>query len=212
MPSLKKSAATQRQPKRKAAEIDDTAAASALLSSAGAALDISKSTPKAIAASLIALLPPEATKQHATAKKLLKAFPLVVAQLEHRSNVLARKTESQGTSLPIIFQFGDDESATMTTVSVPEDSFVGIFSFLTGREIVNASIVSKAWLSASRVPSLWNTLDKSSGLTNSGRRMNTTALIKLLGMPQVSFAVCVAILERSDLTVSIVIHEFSFMV
>lgn len=195
MASPKKPAAKQRQSKRKAAEINEAAVAavaSSLLSSAGGAtLDISKSTPKVIAASLLALLPAEATKQHATAKKLLKAFPLVVAQLDHRANVLARKSESQGTSLPIEFQFHDDTSGTMTTVNVPEDSFVGIFSFLNGREIVNASIVSKSWLSASRVPSLWNVLDKSSGLTNSGRKLNTTALIKLLGMPQVSYlAVC----------------------
>jgi hypothetical protein len=57
-------------------------------------IDIEGSTPKAIAKSLLSLLPSEATKQHTDAKKLLKSFPLVMAELEKRANAMARKNET----------------------------------------------------------------------------------------------------------------------
>lgn len=112
---------------------------------------------------------------------------MVVAELEHRANAMARKNESQGTSLPIVFKFlNEADGEKMTAIHIPEDSFVNMFSYLTGKEIVNASIVSKSWLSVSRFSSLWSALDKSSGLTNSSKQLNATALIKLLSRPQVS--------------------------
>ena len=184
MTSTKKPAAKKPRAKRKATDVSLEASASP---AAASAIDLSK-PPKAIAASLLAMLPKSATKHDAVAKKLLKAFPLVKAELEHRSNALARKNESQGTSLPIVFRFNDgDDEDEMTVINIPEDSFTNIFSYLNGREIINASIVSKSWLSVSRLPSLWETLDKSCGLTNKSKALTTTKLIKLLGRPQVCF-------------------------
>jgi hypothetical protein len=114
----------------------------------------------------------------------------VVAELEHRSNLLARKNESQGTSLPIVVHFSDNNGSKMTSVNVPEDSFVNVLSFLKGNEIVKMSAVSKSWLSVSRLPSIWTELGKSSGLTNNSKHLNATSLIKLLGRPQVSAPTC----------------------
>jgi hypothetical protein len=179
----KKPAATKRTKRKATADLNDVDSPSAVPASS---IDLS-ANPKAIAASLLALLPKDATKQHPTAKKLLKAFPVVVAELEHRANAMARKNESQGTSLPIVFKFlNEADGEKMTAIHIPEDSFVNMFSYLTGKEIVNASIVSKSWLSVSRFSSLWSALDKSSGLTNSSKQLNATALIKLLSRPQVS--------------------------
>jgi hypothetical protein len=59
-----------------------------------------------------------------------------------------------------------------------------MLKYLTGIEIVNASLVNKAWLSASRIPSLWTKLDKSCGLTNKSRKLNMTAFLKVLERPQ----------------------------
>ena len=66
-----------------------------------AKLDLSKSktTPKMIASAILSLLPNDATKQNAWAKKLAKAFPLVLAQLDQRTNAMARGNESQGTHI-----------------------------------------------------------------------------------------------------------------
>ncbi len=66
----------KRRAKRKAAaadaDIDDADAGNSLLAS----LDLSKSRtgPKTIAAALLTLLPKDATRQHAMAQKLTKAF------------------------------------------------------------------------------------------------------------------------------------------
>ena len=183
MTSPKKPAAKKPRGKRKAAETSLEAADPS--SATASVIDLSK-PPKAIAASLLALLPEGATKHDAIAKKLLKAFPLVTAELEHRSNALARKNESQGTNLPIVFRFNDGgDGEEMTVINIPEDSFTNMFSFLTGRKIVNLSVVSKSWLSVSRLPSLWKKLDSSCGLTNSSKTLTTSKLIKLLGRPQV---------------------------
>ena len=165
---------------------DDTAVVNNVL--ANIDLGEKSTTPKVIANALIDLLPSGATKQHPTSKKLLKAFPLVVSELEQRANRMARKNETQGSSLPIVFQFpSESSSGEMSVINIPEDSFVNVFSFITNKEIVHASIVSKSWLAVSRMPSLWKKLDKSCGLTNSNKSLNATTMIKLLGRPQVSF-------------------------
>ena len=159
--------------------VDDTASLLASLN-----LSNSKTTPRAIATCLLTLLPDGATKQHAEAKKLLKAFPLVTAELDARSAAQLRASESTGTSMPISFHFQDEDGSETTVVNVPEDSFLNIMSFLRGKDIVDASTVNKAWLSISRQPALWKSLDASSGLTNSSRKLNMTYLLKLLGRPQ----------------------------
>jgi len=190
----------KRRAKRKAADADidadDELAGNSLLAS----LDLSKSKtgPKAIAAALLTLLPENATRQHAMAQKLTKAFPLVISELETRSNILARESESQGTRQPIAFRFpassdegkqgeksGSEEEEAWSTIHLPEDSFLNIMKFLTGRQIVlYASLVSKSWLAASRNPLLWETLDNSCGLTNANKKLNMTALQNLLRRPQ----------------------------
>ena len=159
--------------------VDNTASLLASLN-----LSNSKTTPRAIATCLLTLLPDGATKQHAEAKKLLKAFPLVTAELDARSAAQLRASESTGTSMPISFHFQDEDGSETTVVNVPEDSFLNIMSFLRGKDIVKVSTVNKAWLSISRQPALWKSLDATSGLTNSNKKMNMTYLIKLLGRPQ----------------------------
>jgi len=146
----------KRAAKRKAADDDAIADAN---SNALITLDLSskKSGPRDIADALLSLLPKNATRQHPSAKKLAKAFPLVISELENRANVLARASESEGTRQPIAFRF-------------PAEGKRGE--------------VNKAWLSASRIPSLWTKLDKSCGLTNKSRKLNMTAFLKVLERPQ----------------------------
>ena len=69
----------------------------------------------------------------------------------------------------------------MTVIHMPEECFVKIMTYLNGR---NASIVGKAWLSVSRMPSLWERLDDSNGLSDKGRKMNKAYLLTLLGQLQ----------------------------
>lgn len=184
----------KRRAKRKAAtdaDIDDADAGNSLLAS----LDLSKSRtgPKAIASALLTLLPADATRQHAMAQKLTKAFPMVISELDARSIQASRASQEEGTRKPIAFRFPANvkrgekktEDEMWTTIHLPEDSFVPCLKYLTGREVVHCvSFVSKAWMSASRNPGLWETLDKSSGLTNSNKKLNMTALQNLLRRPQ----------------------------
>mmetsp|Transcript_14828 Transcript_14828/g.25309 ORF Transcript_14828/g.25309 Transcript_14828/m.25309 type:complete len:410 (-) Transcript_14828:207-1436(-) len=152
-----------------------------------------KTSPKSIATALLSLLPDGATKQHSAAKKLVKAFPLVVNELYARSHALVRENELEGTRLPLSFRFpaldkygdGRCNGEGGTVVTIPEESFLGIMRFLEGREIVKISLVNKAWLSATRLPSMWERLDRSSGLVNRcGKRLNMQSFLKLLARPQ----------------------------
>jgi len=174
---------------------DPSNAPNALLAS----LDLSSSiSSRNIADALLTLLPEGATKQHSSAKKLAKAFPLVIAELDNRSNILARKSESEGQSALIAFRFqltegvekhgeGDPEPEQFITIQFPEETFVGILKFLNGRDFVNTvSLVCKSWLVTSRIPSLWTKLDDTCGLTNKSRKLNMTAFLKLLARPQFS--------------------------
>lgn len=159
-------------------DLTDDSSGSSLLPSLN--LSSSKTTPKIIAQSLLSLLPNEATKQHDDAKKLAKAFPLVIAELEARSALQARRSESTGLSKPIAFHFDNN-----TTINIPEECFINIMKSLTGREIVKVSTVSKTWLAASRLPCLWTKLDASSGLTQgASNKLNMTSFLKLLSRPQ----------------------------
>eukprot|EP00956_Cyclotella_meneghiniana_P017259 scaffold27914_cov35-Cyclotella_meneghiniana.AAC.1 len=141
-------------------------------------------TPKVIANALLSLLPSNATKQHASAKKLTKAFQLVTAELEARSNKAARQQIEVGASQPIKFSFVEEDSGEITsTIEVPEDSFVNILRYLDGRELAKASCVCKVWLSVTRLPIVWEDgLDMSS--LNYNKVLNMTGLLKLLQRPQ----------------------------
>jgi hypothetical protein len=155
----------------------------------------SKTTPKIVAKALLALLPQGATKHDAAAKTLIKSFPLFTSELEARTSALTRKTESEGTRLPIAFHFipysgaandGEEDGGTSVVINIPEECFIKILSFLNGKKVVNVSTVSKVWLSISRKPEVWNWLDSKNGLAWWGKdkRLNMTSLLALLGCPQ----------------------------
>ena len=101
-----------------------------------ASLDLSNSSPKFIANALLSLLPEGATKQNPNAKKLLKAFPLVVAELDARAVAQSRASESAGTRMPISFRFQDNDGDETTVINVPEECFVNMMKFLNGRYVV----------------------------------------------------------------------------
>ena len=156
-----------------------------------ASLDLSSNMPpRNIADALLSLLPQGATRQHPSSKKLVKAFPLVIAALENRSNMLSRKSETQGQHSQLAFRFptkGDGKQGEQfTTIQCPEDTFVNILKYLQGREIVSTSLVCKSWLVTSRLPELWEKLDDACGLTNKSRKLNVTTFLKLLARPQFS--------------------------
>ena len=126
----------------------------------------------------------------------------MMAGLDARSNRLARQAECDGEGIPIRFHFvesddGDDEdlnrkmksnedsSSITTTVDIPEVCFVNILQYLGGSEIVhNTSLVSKVWLSASRLPLVWEDGVDMSRLNFEKKVLNMTSLLKLLGRPQ----------------------------
>jgi hypothetical protein len=75
--------------------------------------------------------------------------------------------------MPNVFRLGEGDE--ITEINVPEDSFVNMFSFLKGSEIVKVSTVSKSWLSVSRMPPLWTRLDSEScELKNSSKQLTAT--------------------------------------
>ena len=100
-------------------------------------LDLSspKSTPKVIANALLTLLPDNATEQHASSKKLSKAFGVVATELKLRSKNLARVNQEEGQRLPIAFNFLDEEDGTETVINLPEECFVNMLQFLGGKEV-----------------------------------------------------------------------------
>jgi len=192
-PSLKMS-------KRKATE-DDWIPPSAAASRKGLlpSLDLSnsKTTPRVVAAALLALLPNGATTKDVVAKKIAKAFPLVMAELEKRTREMTRANESEGTRLPLAFGFAsgvdasvnndddDDSGGEMIVVHVPEECFVRVMTFLNGHDRVKVSPVCKAWLSVSRMPALWEYFDDSLFMNmNKAKNTNMTTLLAALGRPQ----------------------------
>jgi len=152
-------------------------------------LSSSSTTHKTIAAKMISLLPDGATRQDAAAKKLINAFPLLLAELDVRSREMTRASESAGTRLPFVFRFlsqnniGNngvprkmDACGAMYVIHVPEECFVKIMSFLNGWDIVNTSTVCKAWLYVSRMPVLWERFAVTDGLSNKSKKLNMTYL------------------------------------
>ena len=113
-----------------------------------------------------------------------KAFQLVTAELEARSNKAARQQIEVGASQPIKFSFVEEDSGEITsTIDVPEDSFVNILRYLDGHELAKASCVSKVWLSVTRLPIVWEDGVDMSRL-NYNKALNMTSLLKLLQRPQ----------------------------
>lgn len=113
-----------------------------------------------------------------------KAFQLVTAELEARSNKAARQQIEVGASQPIKFSFleGDSEEIS-STVEMPEDSFVNVLRYLDGHELAKASCVSKVWLSLTRLPIVWEDGVDMRRL-NQSKVLNMTGLLKLLQRPQ----------------------------
>jgi hypothetical protein len=172
--------------------------------------NLSDSTPRAIATALLSLLPPNATKLDPSAKKLLKAFPMVSASLDARANALARASVEEGASKPFEFRFSAvaggtpttngvmvmadaadsgekvDGEETFITVSIPAECFLHVLRFLNGCEIVKSSLVSKSWLSEARSPEIWETMDQTTGFSNKSKHFNMKGMVELLSRRQFS--------------------------
>lgn len=108
----------------------------------------------------------------------------MIAELEARASKASRKHVEVGASKPIKFSFKDEgDEETITTIDLPEESFVHILHFLDGHELLDSSLVSKVWLSATRLPVVWaDGLDMSR--LNLNKTLNMTSLLKLLREPQ----------------------------
>ena len=113
----------------------------------------------------------------------MKSFPLVIAELEARANKAARLNVETGASQPIKFEFSSGCQDISSTIDLPEESFVNVLYFLDGHELINASLVSKVWLSVTRLPVVWEDgLDMSR--LNDKKSFTMSGLVKLLKEPQ----------------------------
>jgi hypothetical protein len=141
------------------------------------AIDLTQ-TPNDVALALLDCLPADATFKHKEAKKLLKAFDLAKAELQHRMHTMSRNCQQKGSQQPLLFC--NEE------VSLPEDAFLRILDFLPKTDLVlRTSEVSKAWLSMSRSPQMWTILDTEHGLISKSKRVtNMDHLLALLERPQ----------------------------
>ena len=130
-----------------------------------------------IAEKLLSLLPSATTdRTHKDAKKLNRAFNLFNAQLQHRSKVLARNATAAGAKEPLL----------ISGVSLPQDVFQKVLKFLPQNDVGwTVPLVSKVWLSGSRVPSVWESLEikNGGGTTN---KLNMTDFLAILEQPQFS--------------------------
>ena len=135
-------------------------------------------SPQEIANTLLSWLPNGATIKSSQARKMLKTFDLVRAELQHRSNVMASETIAAGGKRDLSF----------SGISIPLTVMFGILDFLPRYQAVHsAALVSKSWLSAVRAPQFWQVLDHGMGLRQSSTSVkNMTDLLKLLHMPQCS--------------------------
>lgn len=111
---------------------------------------------------------------------------MVLAELEARASKTAMKSVEEGASQPITFSFKNNDSEEVAAaVDLPEESFVHVLHFLDGHELVDASLVSKAWLCSTRLPTVWKDgVDMSRGMNK--KELNMTGLLKLLRRPQFS--------------------------
>lgn len=125
-----------------------------------------------------------------------------MSALEARSSKTARKTVEEGASQPITFSFKNDSSEEIiAAVDLPEESFVNVLHFLDGHELVDASLVSKVWLSSTRLPTVWKDgVDMSRGMNT--KELNMTGLLKLLRRPQFSQLKAIALPSKVKLGAS----------
>jgi len=123
----------------------------------------------------------------------------MITELESRTTRLIRQAEVTGSGLAIRFQFEDgddmdmdrkmaaDNSSTTTAIDVPEVCFVNMLQYLSGNELVHTvSLVCKAWLSASRLPIVYEDgVDMSRlNMDKDTKLLNMTSFVKLLARPQ----------------------------
>lgn len=131
---------------------------------------------EAVAEALLSLVPKSATVAHKDAKKLNRAFHLFQAQLQHRSRVLAQNATDAGASQPL----------RIAGVSVPEEIFLKVLQFLPQKAIgQTVPLVSKAWLSAARVPQVWETV-KISNAFGANHKFSMTEVLAILQQKHMS--------------------------
>jgi hypothetical protein len=125
-----------------------------------------------------------------------------MAELDARSNKAARQRIEVGASNPIKFSFtNDDNDQVISTIELPEDSFVNMLHFLDGHELAVASLVNKAWLSSIRLPIVWEEGFDMSRL-NSKKVLNMGGLLKLLQQPQFANVKAFALPQKVKLGMS----------
>ena len=141
-------------------------------------IDTRHQNPQQLADSLLELLPKNATLKSQQAKTLLKAFDLVQADLQHRTNLMALESVQKGRQSDILF----------SGVAIPPDIVAQILAFLPAHDTVHrVSLVCKSLLAVARLPQLWHTLDNSTGLLEKSSTINNmTQLLELLKRPQFS--------------------------
>lgn len=139
-------------------------------------INTSNQNPQQLAESLLGLLPKNATLKNQQAKTLLKAFDLVQAGLQHRTNLMALQSVQKGRQSDIMF----------SGMAIPPDIVAQILSFLPAHDSVHrVSLVCKSLLAVARLPQLWHTLDNSTGLLEKSSTItNMTQLLELLKRPQ----------------------------
>ena len=171
-PAAKAGAASRRSSKRKASTKNDADDSSPLL------IPISQQSTEELASVMLSWLPNGATIAHADAKKLLKSFDHVRAELQHRSNLLASKA----------IETGEQRDVLLSDVSVPSTVMLNVLEFLPRYEAVHsASLVSKSWLAVARAPQFWTTLNHGAGLLEKSSTVtNMTDLLTFLKKPHFS--------------------------
>jgi len=144
----------------------------------GAGFLLSGQNPKDLARKMLAWIPQDASIKHKDAKKLLKSFDLVRAELQHRANCMSVHS----------IESGEKSDVLLSGVSVPSTIMQNILEFVPRPHTVkSASLVSKPWLAIIRAPEFWQVLDHSSGLREASATVsNMTDLLKLLRRPQFS--------------------------
>jgi hypothetical protein len=110
-----------------------------------------------------------------SSKDRLRAFDLVKAKLQHRTNLMAESNVEEGGRIELIF----------CGIAIPPDVFRTILSFVSPPQ--TGSLVAKNWLAATRSPHFWHTLDAEHGLLYQSMTVrNMTDLLNLLSRPQFS--------------------------
>ena len=123
----------------------------------------------------------------------------MMTELESRTARLTRQAEDTGSELAIRFQFEgaadldrkmpavDSMMSTTATIDVPEGCFVNMLRYISGNELIHTvSLVCKAWLSASRLPIVYEDgVDMSRlNMDMETKLMTMTSFVKLLARPQ----------------------------